>query len=232
MVSPVVGITCDITTASWGSRSAQGAALLPEPFVRSVQRAGGVPVALPATAPSAGDKVVDRLDALILSGGGDVDPARYGAERDPATAVADTEREHWEVALLDSALSRELPTLAICRGAQVLNVVRGGDLVQHLPDALGHDRHLPGTGGYGLQPLRIESASRVAEALGERQDARCHHHQGFGKLGRGLRAIAWAQDDIVEGVELDGHRFVVGAQWHPERSGHDGLFAALTSAAK
>lgn len=231
-MSPVVGITCYITAASWGSRRAEGAALLPEPYVRAVQRAGGIPVLLPATNPSAAGGLLERLDALILSGGDDVDPARYGAEQDRATTVAGSEREHWEVGLLDTALSRELPTLAICRGAQVLNVVRGGALVQHLPDTLGHDRHLPAGAAYGPQTLKVDPTSRTGAALGERPEVRCHHHQGFGRLGRGLRAVAWAQDGIVEGVELDGRHFVVGAQWHPERSGHDELFTALTSAAR
>lgn len=229
---PVVGITCDITEASWGSRTGASAALLPESYVRSLRRAGAVPAVLPANPPAGAEEVLSRLDALVLSGGGDVDPARYGAEQGEATAIADPERELWELALLDAALRRDLPTLAICRGAQVLNVARGGELVQHLPDVVGHDKHLPAAAGYGPQALEIDTASRIGGALGAHADARCHHHQGFGRLGSGLRAVAWARDGIVEGVELDEHSFMVGAQWHPERSDHDELFAALTAAAK
>lgn len=227
---PVVGITCYITEASWGSRRNEGAVLLPEPYVRAVQRAGAVPAVLPASVPSSADDVVRRLDGLVLAGGGDVDPARYGAEQDKTTTPAAEEREVWELALLDAALRRDLPTLAICRGAQVLNVSCGGDLVQHLPDVVGHDGHLPGAGAYGPQTVSIETTSTMGSVFGEHTEARCHHHQGFGRLGAGLRAVAWAEDGIVEGVELDEHRFTVGVQWHPERSGHDGLFDALTAA--
>lgn len=227
---PVVGITCSITKASWGSRGNEGAALLPEPYVRAVQRAGAVPLVLPASAPSAAEGVLRRLDGLVLAGGDDVDPARYGAERHGATTPAGEERELWELALLDAALGGDLPTLTICRGAQVLNVALGGDLVQHLPDVLGHDEHLPGAGSYGPQALSIDGASTTGRVLGEQVEARCHHHQGLGRLGADLRAVAWARDGIVEGVEMDGHRFMVAAQWHPERSGHDGLFEALTAA--
>lgn len=231
-MAPIVGITSGIMQASWSSGTTGGAALLPETYVRAAQRAGAVPVVAPQSPPGSAESLVSGIDALVVSGGGDVDPARYAAVAGEATSVAPAEREYWEFALLDAAIRRDLPILAICRGAQVLAVACGGDLVQHLPDVLGHHDHLPGKDTYGAQSLKVDAASRIGHALGEQPMARCHHHQGFGQLGGALRPVAWAADGIVEGVELDGQRFTVGAQWHPERSGHDPLFAALVAATR
>lgn len=230
-MQPLVGISCYVTEASWGPRT-DVAALLPESYVRSVQRAGGAALVLPHAPPASADAVLARLDALVLAGGDDVIPARYGAVPDPATTAGSPERDEWELALVASAVRRDLPTLAICRGAQVLNVACGGGLVQHLPDVVGHDRHLPGPTETGAQRLTLEAASTVGRVLGEAAEVRCHHHQGFAALGNGLRAVAWAGDGIVEGIEHDDARFVIGAQWHPERSKGDPLFSALADAAR
>lgn len=231
LVQPLVGISCYMTEASWGPRTGV-AALLPESYVRAVHRTGGVALLLPEAPPVGVEAVAARLDALVLAGGEDVDPARYDADLNTATTVASPERDEWELALLESALRRDLPTLAICRGAQVLNVACGGGLVQHLPDVLGHDRHLPDALRTGPQRLTLDPDSTLGRVLGETADVRCHHHQGLAALGADLRAVAWAGDGIVEGVEHGEAHFVIGAQWHPEQSADGRLFAALTDAAR
>lgn len=230
-MQPLVGISCDVTEASWGPRTGV-AAVLPESYIRALQRAGGVALLLPHGPPTGAEAVLARLDALVLAGGDDVLPAYYDADPDPATTLGSPERDEWELGLAGEALRRDVPTLGICRGAQVLNVACGGGLVQHLPDVLGHDGHLPGPALTGAQRLALDPRSATGRALGEAPEVRCHHHQGLAALGSRLHAVAWAGDGIVEGVEHDGARFVIGAQWHPERSEGDRLFPALTEAAR
>lgn len=225
----IVGITTYATRARWGNWE-QLAALLPETYVGAVQRVGGVPLLLPPSAPDDAPNVLERIDALVIAGGGDVAPARFGAEPEPRTDEPEHERDAWELALTRAALDRGMPLLGTCRGAQVLAVARGGDLVQHLPDVVGHEGHSPAPARYGMQRMKIAPDSRVGTALGDTVEVPCHHHQGFGRLGAGVRTVAWADDGIPEAIELDNHPFVVGAQWHPERSGDDRLFTALLDA--
>jgi putative glutamine amidotransferase len=183
-----------------------------------VRVAGGVPVVLPAVEGEI-PEALDSIDALILPGGGDVDPAHYGGIRHEANYGISGERDGFELALARAALSRpDLPILCICRGMQLLNVALGGDLVAHIPDHYGDaviHRHpeLQAT----QHPVRIDPASRLARMLGE-TDLVVHsvHHQAVGRLGKGLRAVAWSPDGVVEAVESDNHRFVLGVQWHPE----------------
>src|SRR4051794_31191872 len=161
---PVVGITTYEETARWGVWNCP-AVLVPADYVHKISGAGGVPVMLP---PLAGDvEVLDRLDALVLAGGADVDPARYGADRSPRTGAAQPHRDDAELALLAAALERDLPVLAVCRGLQVLAVLRGGTLVQHLPDVVGSDVHVPAPGVYGDNRVRIAPGSRLAALLGD-----------------------------------------------------------------
>jgi gamma-glutamyl-gamma-aminobutyrate hydrolase PuuD len=226
---PVVGITTYRETARWGVWNCP-AVLVPADYVRQVSGAGGVPVLLP---PISGDaEVLDRLDALVLAGGADVDPARYGADRSPRTGPAAADRDDAELALLGAALQRDLPVLAVCRGLQLLTVLRGGTLVQHLPDVVGSDAHVPAPGTYGDNAVSIAPASRLAGLLGTEATWACHHHQAVDRLGDGLTAVAWAQDGTVEAAELDGARFVVGVQGHPEVGDDARLFAGLIEAAR
>jgi gamma-glutamyl-gamma-aminobutyrate hydrolase PuuD len=226
---PVVGITTYRETARWGVWNCP-AVLVPADYVRQVSGAGGVPVLLP---PISGDaEVLDRLDALVLAGGADVDPARYGADRSPRTGPAAADRDDAELALLGAALQRDLPVLAVCRGLQLLTVLRGGTLVQHLPDVVGSDAHVPAPGTYGDNAVSIAPASRLAGLLGTEATWACHHHQAVDRLGDGLTAVAWAQDGTVEAAELDGARFVVGVQGHPEVGDDARLFAGLVEAAR
>jgi anthranilate synthase component 2/putative glutamine amidotransferase len=226
---PVIGITTYRETARWGVWNCP-AVLVPADYVRQVSGAGGVPVLLPPIADDV--EVLDRLDALVLAGGADVDPARYGAERSPRTGPAAADRDEAELALLAAAVERDLPVLAVCRGLQLLTVLRGGTLVQHLPDVVGSDVHVPAPGTYGDNPVRIEPGSRLAGLVGTEATWACHHHQAVERLGEGLTAVAWAQDGTVEAAELGGARFVLGVQGHPEVGDDARLFAGLVEAAR
>jgi gamma-glutamyl-gamma-aminobutyrate hydrolase PuuD len=228
MARPVVGITTYRETARWGVWNCP-AVLVPADYVRQVSAAGGVPVLLPPIADDV--EVLDRLDALVLAGGADVDPARYGADRSPRTGPSATDRDEAELALLAAALERDLPVLAVCRGLQLLTVLRGGTLVQHLPDVVGNDAHVPSPGTYGDNAVSIAPGSRLAALVGTEATWACHHHQAVDRLGEGLTAVAWAQDGTVEAAELDGARFVVGVQGHPEVGDDARLFAGLVEAA-
>ena len=173
-------------------------------YTRSVQRAGGRAVLLPPDARDAEDPsgLLDLLDGLMLAGGTDLAPSSYGAEPHAEGDAGDELRDRFEIALISAALERELPLLAICRGVQVMNVARGGDVVQHLPEAVGHDRHRPVPGAWAEHVERTDPSSRVGTTVGERIEVKSHHHQGLGELGSGLRPVAWSeQDDLVEGLE-------------------------------
>jgi putative glutamine amidotransferase len=226
---PLVGVTTYRERAAWSAWD-RAAALIPVTYVESVARAGGVPVLLPPTDDDvlgAADSVVEVLDALVLVGGGDVDPARYGQQRHAATGGVDARRDACELALAGAALDVDLPVLAICRGMQVLNVLLGGTLVQHLPEILPGDAHRPAAGCFSDVEVHTEPGSIVAEVLGEKAAVRCSHHQGIDALGDGLTPTAHATDGVVEAVELTSARFVVGVQWHPEEEVDLRLFHAL-----
>jgi anthranilate synthase component 2/putative glutamine amidotransferase len=227
-VRPVIGITTYREQARWGSWDLP-AVLLPAGYADAVHAAGGEPVLLPTGAGSAG--VLDVLDGVLLAGGADVEPARYGAPAEQRTTVVRPDRDAAEVAVLTTALERDRPVLAVCRGMQLLNVVRGGTLLQHLPDVPGAAVHDPGPGEFATRRVRTAEGSRLRELLGERLGVDCHHHQALGRLGTGVRATAVADDGTVEGVELDGAAGVLGVQWHPEVGPDTRLFAALVEAA-
>lgn len=225
---PLVGIT------AYGERAAylvwdHDAVVLPAVYVQRVADAGGTPVLLPPVAAAVG--AVDALDALVLSGGPDVGPARYGAPAHPRTGDPRDARDAAEIAVVARALERGIPVLAVCRGLQVLNVALGGTLTQHLPDVVGHDRHSPVPGEFGTTTVTLEAGSRVAAALGPTVHGRCHHHQGVDRLGEGLVVTGTAPDGTIEAVELPGPAHVVGVQWHPEQD-DPRLFSALVAAAQ
>jgi putative glutamine amidotransferase len=226
---PLIGISTYREQARWGAWDVP-AVLLPASYADAVAEAGGEPVLLPTGASTAG--VVDRLDGLVLAGGADVDPARYGATPGPHTTVVRPERDEAELAVLHAALDRDLPLLAICRGMQLLNVTLGGDLVQHLPDVPGAEDHDPGPGLFARRAVRTAPGSELARLLGPTATADCHHHQALGVIAPGLTPTAWAEDGVVEGVEIIGRRFCLGMQWHPEAGQDRRLFAALATAAQ
>ncbi|MGK5557766.1 gamma-glutamyl-gamma-aminobutyrate hydrolase family protein [Actinomadura kijaniata] len=228
---PLIGVTTYLEPARWGSWVRE-AALLPAPYVRMVERAGGAPVLLPPTGGLRGvDRVVAGLDGIVFAGGGDLDPQLYGAARHAETGPPQPQRDRFEIALLRAAVAADLPFLAICRGMQVLNVARGGDLIQHLPEVVGHQGHRPTEGKMGAHRVRIGGASLLGKIVGEVADVPTYHHQAVGRLGKGLAAVAWADDQVVEAVELQGHRFGLGVQWHPEEGDDRRLFDALVAEA-
>ena len=232
--APIVGVTTYHQQASWGPWD-RLAAVLPASYVDTVAAAGGCPVLLsPAQTGIDTDEVassvVGAIDALVLVGGGDIDPARYGQSADPATSGVDPGRDASELALLRAALAVDLPVLAVCRGMQLLDVELGGTLFQHVPDVVGHDGHQPARGFFADVEVTTEPGSAVAKILGEKATVACSHHQAIDRLGDGLVVTARSADGIAEAVELPGARFVVGVQWHPEEHGGQRLFRALVEA--
>ncbi|HXG75133.1 MAG TPA: gamma-glutamyl-gamma-aminobutyrate hydrolase family protein [Gaiellaceae bacterium] len=227
---PVIGITTYAQEASWGVWRLP-AALIPLDYVDAVERAGGRPLLVPPSEEGV-EETLDALDAIVFSGGADVDPALYGADRHPETDPAQERRDAGELALLRAALERDLPVLAVCRGVQLLNVARGGDLVQHLPEQVGNDvhKHVPGT--FAEHPVEVRAGTRLAALVGERSDVTSHHHQALGRLGEGLVEAAWAEDGTLEAVEDPARRFLVGVQWHPEAGEDDALFRGLVEQAR
>ena len=227
---PVVGITSyPPQRVGWGAWE-EPVILIPASYVDAVERAGGRPLVVPPASDGV-EETLDLLDGIVFSGGADVDPAHYGAEPHPETDAPRPDRDDAELALLTGALARDLPVLAVCRGSQVLNVALGGDLVQHLPEQVGHDRHRHTLGQFADHDVKVDPKSRLGAVLGERAPVKSHHHQGYGRLGAGLVEVAWADDGTVEGLELPGKRFALGVLWHPEEGEDFALFQALVEQA-
>ena len=228
MSRPLIGITCYVEPARWGAWDTR-AALIPYSYVRMVEQAGGRAVIVPPDAgPDAAD-LVGRLDGLVLAGGADVQPARYGAAAH-ATTVTRPERDGGELAVLAAALDGDLPTLGVCRGMELLAVEYGGTLHQHLPDILGSSLHQPSPGVYGAHLARFAPGSRAASIFGATSGVNSYHHQAVDDPGK-LTVTGWADDGVIEAVEDAGRRFLLGVQWHPEEDGDVRPFAALVSAA-
>ena len=227
---PVVGITTYVEEAAWGHWRSQ-AALIPFAYVRAVEQAGGRPLLVPP-AEDAVEETLDALDGLIVSGGNDVDPSAYGAPPHPETGGTRPERDRAELALLEAALARDMPVLAVCRGSQLLNVARGGDLVQHLPEVVGHERHRETLGVFAEHGVEVAPGTRLRSLVGDRAPVKSHHHQGFGRVGEGLRETAWADDGTLEAVEDPEQRFALGVLWHPEEDEDGPLFAGLVAEAR
>ena len=192
------------------------------PYVAALEGAGFEVVRITPEHP----RGLEGIDALVVSGGTDIEPARYGQLADPQSGEPDVERDELEAALLREALAADLPVLCICRGMQMLNVVCGGDLSQHVQDH-------PHTKGYDedVHEVLVRPSARLAEVLGcERKQVNSRHHQAVKRLGAGLAVSATATDGVVEGIEVPGARFVLGVQWHPEdRVARDGADASLFS---
>jgi putative glutamine amidotransferase len=227
---PVVGITTYVEDARWGAWELE-AALIPYAYVQAIERAGARPLLVPPS-DDAVEETLDSLDGLLLSGGSDLDPETYGAEAHPATNGLRPERDRAELALLEGALARDMPVLAVCRGFQVLNVARGGDLVQHLPEVVGDEKHREVPGAFSDHSVRIEDGSKLGAVLGDHAPVKSSHHQGVGTVGRDLREVAWADDGTVEGLEDPERRFAVGVLWHPEAGEDLKLFEALVAEAR
>jgi gamma-glutamyl-gamma-aminobutyrate hydrolase PuuD len=230
MSKPRIGISSYVEDARWGHWS-QLAALVPYAYVRAVESAGGRAFLLPPSSDGV-EETLDAMDGLVLSGGGDVDPTLYGDHLHPATGGVRPERDVAEVGLLEAALARDMPVLAVCRGSQLLNVVRGGDLVQHLPEVVGDEKHKETPGEFADHEVTLDSGSRVGSLLGDRAPVKSHHHQGFGSIGADLREVGWAEDGTIEALEDPAKRFAVGVLWHPEEGEDHALFRALVEEAE
>jgi gamma-glutamyl-gamma-aminobutyrate hydrolase PuuD len=226
---PLIGITCYVEDATWGPWCVPSA-LVPMTYVRAIEDAGGRALLLPPSDTGV-EETLDALDGLLLSGGADLDPALYGAEEHPETKALRPDRDSAELQLLRAALERDLPVLAVCRGMQLFNVARGGDLVQHLPDVTGKETHRKQAGEFAEHDVTIAAGSRVCSLVGERGSVHSHHHQGVGRVGEGLREVAWAEDQTVEGIEDPKRSFAIGVLWHPEEGEDRKLFEGLVQAA-
>jgi len=227
---PLIGLSTYREQACWGVWN-QSADLLPSAYAQAIEEAGGVPVLLPPSGPydDAARALVPRLDGLVISGGADVAPARYGAEPGERTTGWREDRDAWELALLDAAAT-DLPLLGVCRGMQVMAVHAGGTLEQHVPDVVGHEGHSPGGEVYGDTTIRVQPGSRLAGVLDPTAPVRCHHHQSV-RTHPGFDAVAWAPDGLLEAIEVPGAAFRLAVQWHPEMAVDAGLFGALVDVA-
>jgi putative glutamine amidotransferase len=226
---PLIGITTYVTPASWGYWELE-AALIPAAYVEAIERAAGRPLLVPPSADGV-EETLDALGGLLLSGGSDLDPAIYDQEPHDETFGVHRDRDHAELALLQAALARDMPVLAICRGSQVLNVARDGDLVQHLPDVVGDEKHKHTPGTFSDHDVLLQPGTKLAGLLGNRAPVKSHHHQGFGRLGEGLRVAAHAEDGTIEAVEDPEQRFAIGVLWHPEAGDDARLFEELVKQA-
>jgi len=195
---------------------------LPQEYVAAVRRAGAIPVLVAPGEPQV-DELLDQLDGVILAGGGDVDPAHWGGRRDDTNEFVDPARDDLELALAQRVLDDGIPTLAVCRGIQVVNTALGGTLHNHLPEAIESDvphRHEPKWDHRHV--VEAEAGSLVAETMGSGQvEIACWHHQAIATPGAGLSITAWSADGVIEAVELAGHPWMVAVQWHPEMTAAD-----------
>ncbi|WP_318242125.1 gamma-glutamyl-gamma-aminobutyrate hydrolase family protein [Arthrobacter gallicola] len=225
---PLIGITTYYQPAAWGVWEGT-AALIPGTYVEAVTAAGGSPVLLPPVGTET--SVLDALDGLVTAGGPDVDPALYGHNAHPLT-LSQPLRDVHDLALTKAALAKELPLLAVCRGAQILNVALGGTLIQHLPDVRPEANYQPSPGVFGEVRFSTAPDSIIGSLLGPEASAPCYHHQGIAELGHGLRVTAQAPVGTVEAIEAAGGGWVLGVQFHPEQNPADlRLFEGLIAAA-
>ncbi len=242
---PLIGITPSVVEENSGAFGVRVSFQMRDTYTLAVETAGGIPVVLPPTDPAAAASVVARLDGLLLSGGGDIRPARYGdhgSQHAKTYGIVDA-RDEWEDALLAAAFAADIPVLAICRGVQVLNVFQGGTLWQDIPDQMpGAGDHAQPTDAEG-QPIPWESAHTVrasgllAQVYGAGEiGANSFHHQGVKDVGAGLVVTGTTPDGLVESVAKPDQSFCLGMQWHPEamfeqRTEHEAPFRALVAAA-
>ncbi|MFB6615637.1 gamma-glutamyl-gamma-aminobutyrate hydrolase family protein [Streptomyces sp. NPDC085524] len=226
MPRPLIGITTYVEESTRYGVWDLPTSLVPSGYYELVQAAGGAAVLLPPDEPAAAAEVLSRVDGLVVAGGPDVDPVRYGAVRDPRTGAPATVRDQWELALIAAALESGTPLLGICRGMQALNVALDGTLIQHI------DGHVDTPGVTSWHPVRPVPGTRYAELVPEEAQVPTYHHQAVDRLGRGLVASAYALDGTVEAIELPGsEQWVVGVQWHPERDTDTRVMSALVEAA-
>jgi len=222
---PRIGLTTYRERAAFGVWD-ETADLLPATYADAIHAAGGVPLMLPPTIvdddlDAAAESVLEGLHGLVLTGGADVDPARYDAPRDAHTGPERSDRDAWEIALVLGAMRHDMPVLGVCRGMQVLAVALGGTLIQHLPDVVGTESHRPILGVHGRHEVRLADGSRISEWLGPHTEVATYHHQAVDQLPDALEANGWSTDGTIEAFEVCDMTWAIGVQWHPEV--HDGL---------
>jgi putative glutamine amidotransferase len=234
--APAIGICAAVERVSWGVWNGYEVTLAPRSYVRAVQAAGGIGLILPPDQAAVADPdiLLDRVDALILAGGADIDPASYGAEPHPETKGSWPDRDAFEIALARRAIERDLPLLGICRGMQLINVALGGSLDQHLPESTGSQIHRAVGGTFGEHEVRLQPGTLACAAAGREGFAvMSHHHQGLDRVGEGLRVSGWSVgDELAEAIELPGKRFALGVVWHPEEDPESKVIGALVEAAR
>jgi len=236
MRRPLIGLTAYAQQVQYGSYN-QVVGMLPMTYVKAVHASGGRAILITPDDP--GTDVIESLDGIVFAGGGDVDPSNWGAEPHPATD-ADPVRDASELLLMRAALDADLPVLGVCRGLQVMAVATGGSLHQHVPDLVGHDRHRAAAGtdplavdssAFGQHDVVLKPGSAARELFGARITVNSFHHQAINDPGT-FTVSGWCPDDrVIEVVEDRTRSFALGVQWHPERNGNLGLFAALAKAA-
>jgi putative glutamine amidotransferase len=234
---PIIGVAAALERAQYGMWDGP-CALLQISYVEAIQRAGAMAMILPPDPilVENPDEVLDRIDALLLAGGADVDPSRYGQEPHPATVGMVPARDEFELALITRAIERDIPALCICRGMQILNVARGGTLLQHLPDLLKHEGHRVNRGTFdgNEHDVRLEPGSLAAQAAGtDMTMTKSHHHQGIDVVGDGLVVTGRSTlDDLPEAIELQDNAFILGVQWHPEADSTSQIVESLVAEAR
>jgi putative glutamine amidotransferase len=231
MSRPLIGVCAAVERASFGVWTDEPATLLPLSYARAIHGAGGMMALLPPDRIAEEDpgELLDRIDALVLGGGADIDAETQGVEAHPETIGTNPDRDRFEIALARGAMERGLPLLGVCRGMQVLNVACGGTIDQHIPERLGHDIHRPVPGKWAEHDVRIEPDSLAATSAGaERLTVKTHHHQGVDRVGDGLAATGWAtDDDSIEAIESADGGFALGVLWHPEEDAADSIIPSL-----
>ena len=231
MGRPIIGITGELEAARWGNWIRE-AVVSPVSYTRAVERAGGTPLILPPVPANSVPGLIAVIDALLLTGGRDVDPSLYDEAPHQESDPPDHRRDRFELLMVRAAIEADLPFLAIGRGLHILNIARGGTLIQHLPDRLGNESHRPDLIKMTTHNVQISAASRLGHVLGGTAHVPAAHHQAINRIGSGLLTVAWTEDQVVEAVELQGHRFGIGVQWNPEDGDDSRIFEALVAAAK
>lgn len=226
--APVIGVTTSVNVRDYETPE-QAVVMVPANYPQAIRRAGGIPILL-----TEGDDVetlLARLDGIIIAGGRDVDPARYGEEPHERTDNLRPEQDTWESALIATAIERDLPLLCVCRGHQLLAVERGGRLHQHLPETPGYEKHGATGGEWSNHAVEIDPNSRLGSILGTNVIGNSGHHQGVADAGD-LTIVGRTEDGLIEAVELPGASFLLSMQWHPEMLNQTKVFDALIEAAR